>query len=262
MTDIKTQLSDLSTHVQYSSHVYQRALSDPSPTTTAALDSQTSTASALATDLRTRIQSLEADASRRENSLDVRRTKQGQVRVLKASLRSTLEEWQRIQRDHRERSREQARREWRIVRPDASEAEIEEAARGAEGGQAIFAQAIQTSGRSVQAQTALGAVRARHDEIQRIEKSMEDLVVLFRDLNDQVVAQEAPVQHTEMRAEQVLKDSEAAVGELKKGIWYARNRKKLKWWLLGLIVLIIVVLALVLGLYFGVPSLMKNKGGN
>lgn len=105
--------------------------------------------------------------------------------------------------------------------------------------------------RSGQASSVLGAVRARHNDIQRIEKTMNELALLFIQLNEQVVYQEAQVEQVDVQTTQVHKDAEAANEQLTKGIVSARRARKLKWWTLGVVVLIICVLALALGIYFG-----------
>ena len=53
---------------------------------------------------------------------------------------------------------------------------------------------------------------------------------------------------------QVKGDTEAANVQLTKGIKSARNARKLKWWCLGICVLIVLILALVLGIFFGLHN--------
>lgn len=100
----------------------------------------------------------------------------------------------------------------------------------------------------------LGAVRARHNDIQRIEKTMTELALLFTQLNEQVVYQEASVQQTEQQTVQVKEDTENANKQLDEGIKSARRARKLKWWILLTVLAIIAILALVLGLYFGLNN--------
>lgn len=104
----------------------------------------------------------------------------------------------------------------------------------------------------------LGAVRARHNDIQQIERTLIELNSLFEQLAEQVVLQEAPIQTTEDGTGKVLQDTENANVQLDKGIASARRARRLKWITLGIVVLIIVILALVLGLYFG----LRNNGNN
>jgi syntaxin 1B/2/3 len=113
------------------------------------------------------------------------------------------------------------------------------------------------SNRSGQASSVLGAVRARHNDIQRIEKTMGELALLFTQLNEQVVYQEPIIQRTEEQTVQVKDDTENANKQLDEGIKSARRARRLKWWILLTVVLILCVIALVLGLYFGLKN--NNK---
>jgi syntaxin 1B/2/3 len=59
------------------------------------------------------------------------------------------------------------------------------------------------------------------------------------------------VQAAEEQTDNVVKDTENANVQLGKGVDHARRARKLKWWCLGIVVLIIIILALVLGIFFG-----------
>src|SRR5689334_8652884 len=107
------------------------------------------------------------------------------------------------------------------------------------------------SNRSGQASSVLGAVRARHNDIQRIEKTMSELALLFQQLNEQVVYQEAQVEQVERQTVQVNDDAKNANQQLDEGIKSARRARRLKWYTLLVVVLIIAILALALGIYFG-----------
>jgi len=111
--------------------------------------------------------------------------------------------------------------------------------------------------RSATANTVLGAVRARHNDIQKIERTLIELNQLMEDLATAIVLQEEPIQQTEMATANVQKDTEAGNVQLDKGIKSARNARKLKWWCFFIVLAIIIILGLVLGLYFG----LKAKNG-
>jgi len=100
-------------------------------------------------------------------------------------------------------------------------------------------------------------VRARHNDIVAIEKTLTELNQLFQDLAEAVVLQEPAVQAAEQQTENVVKDTEQANVQLKKGVDHARRARRLKWILFFIVLFVIVVLALVLGLYFG----LQHTGG-
>jgi syntaxin 1B/2/3 len=91
---------------------------------------------------------------------------------------------------------------------------------------------------------------------------MQDLSLLFRQLDEQVVFQQVQVERGEEQTAQVVGDNKAANMQLDKGIVSARRARKLKWWCLLIVVLIIAILALVLGLYFGLRAKNDNKSNN
>ena len=86
---------------------------------------------------------------------------------------------------------------------------------------------------------------------------MGELALLFQQLNEQVVYQEAQVEQVEAQTVQVNEDAKHANTQLDQGIKSARRARKLKWWTLIVVILIVLILALVLGLYFGL-----NKNNN
>ena len=123
----------------------------------------------------------------------------------------------------------------------------------------MLTQAQLKTNRSGQANSVLGAVRARHNDIQRIEKTLGELALLFQQLNEQVVYQEDNVQGIEDKTGDVAKDTDHVNQQLDQGIKSARRARKLKWWTLGIVVLIIAILAAVLGGYFGTRAKNNNN---
>jgi len=97
-------------------------------------------------------------------------------------------------------------------------------------------------------------VRARHNDIQKIEKSLIELQQLMEDLATAIVLQDEPIRQTEQHTANVQKDTEAGNVQLDKGIASARRARKLKWWCFFIVLAIIIILGLVLGLYFGLGS--------
>lgn len=97
-------------------------------------------------------------------------------------------------------------------------------------------------------------MRARHNDIQKIERTLLELQEIMSDLANTVELQDASVVQAEEQTHQVKQDTEAGNVQLDKGIEHARRARKLKWWCLGITVLVILILALVLGLFFGLKK--------
>ncbi|CAN9244263.1 t-SNARE [Alternaria alternata] len=246
----KGRIGQLTSDIQAIASVHQRMLSSPDNRSTAELESIVTTTQIRNTQIKDEIKFLERDAVRDPND----KMKRTQVEALKKQFKTQLEDFQKEEAEYSRRYREAVGRQYRIINPDATDAEVNEIANSDLGDEGIFTQALK-SNRSGQASSVLGAVRARHNDIQRIEKTMGELALLFTQLNEQVVYQEPIIQRTEEQTVQVKDDTENANKQLDEGIKSARRARRLKWWILLTVVLILCVIALVLGLYFG----LKNK---
>jgi syntaxin 1B/2/3 len=154
-----------------------------------------------------------------------------QVGKINRDLQKTYEEYMQIDRRFRQRSNEQSARQYRIVRPDASEQEVREAVEHPDN-QQVFQQAMMNSNRQGQAQSTMNAVRSRHEAIQNIERQMIELAELFNDMNNMVMQQEAAVTNIEMKGEEVVDNMDKGNEEIGTAIVHARNTRKWKWWCL------------------------------
>lgn len=107
----------------------------------------------------------------------------------------------------------------------------------------------------------LGSVRARHNDIQKIEKTMIELNQIMQDLATTIVLQDVAVQNIEGHTQQVAQYTENANTQLTKGIASARRARRAKWICFWIVVVIIIILAAVLGGYFGSQA-AANKAAN
>lgn len=139
-----------------------------------------------------------------------------QVGRLGWRLEAAIKRYSELESEFRTNMREQQARQFRIVRPDATDEQIEHAIEN--GGGQIFQQALLNSNRMGEVDSTLDAVRSRHDEIERIERTMEELSQLLEYL-DQIVAKQEPVMEaTQQVGEQVEKNIADANDQLDKGI--------------------------------------------
>ncbi|KAF2865529.1 t-SNARE [Massariosphaeria phaeospora] len=250
----KGRITQLSSNIRDIASIHQRMLSSPDDRSTAQLEGIVSDTQIRNTQIKDEIKFLERDAAREpSNSL-----KRGQVENLKRSFKTQLEGFQKEESDYSKRYCEAIARQYRIVNPEATDMEVQEAANANWGDEGIFQQALK-SNRSGQASSVLGAVRARHNDIQRIETTLGELALLFTQLNEAVVYQEEQVAVIDEGAERVKIDTEGGNAHLSKGIVSARRARKLKWWLLFVVVLILCIIGLALGLWFGVGGGKPKK---
>ncbi|KAF2109606.1 t-SNARE, partial [Lophiotrema nucula] len=177
-----------------------------------------------------------------------------QVGKVDRRLKQTINRYQSLEADFRRDSRQAAERQYRIVRPDASEEEVEAAVE--DPSQPIFQQALLSSDRRGQAQSTLRNVRERHEAIQKIEQQMVELAQLFTDLDQIVMQQEPLVENIEQKGEEIHENVVQANTEIGGAITKARSRNRKKWWCLLICILIIIVIAVVVAVV-----VVVNRGG-
>ncbi|KAK4508714.1 hypothetical protein PRZ48_002453 [Zasmidium cellare] len=184
-----------------------------------------------------------------------------QVDALDRRIRKAIQSYQTQESAFRKDVTEQQRRQYLIVRPDASESEIREATESG-GDTQIFQQALLNADRRGQAQSTLRNVRERHDAIQQIERTMIELQQLFQDLDAIVVQQEAPVMAIEQKAEETHTHLEAGNVHVGKAVDSARAARKKKWICLGICVAIILIIVLIIIIYGATQGWFKSKDNN
>ena len=154
-----------------------------------------------------------------------------QVGRIDRRVKTALNHAQQLDRAYRDETKQVFERQYRVVRPDASAAEVQEAL---ETDTNAFQQALVNSTRRGQAQTTLSTVRVRHDAIQKIEKDMMELAQLFQDLEVLVVQQEPAVAQIEQKGEEVNDHVQKANVELDGAVKKAAAARRKKWICLGI----------------------------
>jgi syntaxin 1B/2/3 len=173
--ELKVQLRAIQT-------IQGSALNDPNGTRDRQVEAKASEILAMYRELTSRVKSIkqQPESGSPRNA--------PQVGKVDRALKKTYEEYLNIDRQFRQRSQEQSARQYRIVRPDASEAEVRQAVDNPDN-QQVFQQAMMNSNRQGQAQSTMNAVRARHEAIQNIERQMIELAELFNDMDNLVMQQ-------------------------------------------------------------------------
>jgi syntaxin 1B/2/3 len=174
-----------------------------------------------------------------------------QIGRVERKLKEAMHNYQKLDAEFRKKLQEQMARQYRIVRPEASEQEVRKAVENTSD-QQVFSQALMQSNRRGQAQSALSAVQSRHEEIQKIERQMIELAELFQDMENLVVQQEAAVTNIEMKGEEVVDNMHEGNEQIGVAIKSARNTRKWKWWCLGIVGMFEI-------LFLGYPSVLYNS---
>lgn len=154
------------------------------------------------------------------------------VEMADRRLKDAIHAYQQVESKFRQNNEDQIKRQYLIVRPDATEEELRAAVEDT-GGQ-VFSQALMQSDRQGRARAALGAVQDRHAALQKIEQQMVELAQLFQDMDTLVVQQEAPIMQIEQKAEEVVDNLDKGNEEIGVAVNTARKTRKKKWICLGI----------------------------
>ncbi|KAK9451244.1 t-SNARE [Limtongia smithiae] len=245
--DIKNTITQYDNTVSRIESLHNRSLNEIDPTqdenNQRQIDALVAEASKLSGTLKYRIKSLEASA--RSDS-----TKRVQVDSVKRTFLDSIQRYQVVEGNYRNKYKQRAERQYRIVRPEATDEEVR-AAMDDENGSQIFSQALLNSNRRGEARSALTEVQNRHKDIQKMERTLKELVDLFNDMEELVDVQAEDVQAVDNSVKRVEQEVGKGVEEVRGAVKYARAARRKKWICLGIVIIICAILALILGLVFG-----------
>ncbi|CAI6335873.1 unnamed protein product [Periconia digitata] len=169
-----------------------------------------------------------------------------QVGKVDRRLKATINRYQSLESEFRRDSQAAAERQYRIVRPDATEEEVQQAVEDPSA--PIFQQALLSSDRRGQASSTLRNVKERHEAIQKIEQQMVELAQLFQDLDQIVMQQEPLVENIEQKGEEIHENVVQANTEIGGAIEKARSARRKKWWCALIVVIILIIIAVVVAI--------------
>lgn len=138
---VKADIRTLTTHVGQIASLHQRSLSSPDDSAGQQLESMITQTQVLNTSIKDQIKFLETDAVRSKDN----QVKNTQVGQLKSSFQKQLQEYRVEEANYEKRYREQVARQYRIVNPEASESEVQEAANADWSNEGVFQSAVSLS---------------------------------------------------------------------------------------------------------------------
>ncbi|KAG5928692.1 hypothetical protein E4U42_000121 [Claviceps africana] len=242
---LRSDIEALSSSVDYIGQLHQRTLASTDSQAKDQLEHYVSQTQIQTTAIKDGIKGLERDlAGTTDNH---RNTKNTQLQSLKTYFKSELAKYQSVEHEYQQKYNQQIRRQYEIVYPDASEQEIQQAMEANYGAEGVFQMALKEN-RAGHATSLLGNVRARHNELQRIEQTLSELALLYQELATVVEQQEPVIQAAEENAQQTTDHLAQGNEQVKQATVSARRARKLKWWCLLIVVIIIIAVALGVGL--------------
>lgn len=175
--------------------------------------------------------------------LRIRQNMQG---TLTQKFVELMQEYQEIQTDYKNKYKDRMVRQYKIVKPEASPDEIDEAIESGDSSK-VFVDQILDAHLHTQAKNALAYIQDRHRDILRLEQSIRELHQLFVDMSILVAAQGELLDQIEYNVNQSVAYTTDGVDELRKAInLQKRSRKKMIILAIILIIIVIVILAPVL----------------
>ncbi|KAK4180531.1 t-SNARE [Triangularia setosa] len=255
---IRQEIQSLGQIIRRVESLHHAALSSTDGHAQAELDAEVAKSQLKNTAIKDQIQSLKTDTERTTAEHGTFALKKRQFESLNNDFKDAIQKFLQEEQAYRQRYREQIMRQYRIVNENATDAELQQAADADWGDEGIFQTALR-SNRSGRASEVLGNVRARHNDMVKIERSINELVDLLDILNQQIVQQGNIIEDVAQKAEQTTDHLGNANTQIQTAVKSARNRRKLKWWCLGITILILIIIAVGVGV--GVTMLNRNNNG-
>lgn len=229
--DIDRGIDDIERNLEQLRMLQKRTLDDADSSSSSAanrqLDSLSSDTMALYRSLTERVRTVKSSPESRTPKNNP------QVSRVDRRLKAAIQQYQQVESQFRKRTQEQMARQYRIVRPNATEDEVRAAVEDTTGGQ-VFSQALMQSDRQGRARAALTAVQDRHAALVKIEQQILELSQLFQDMDTLVVQQEAAVMQIEQKGEEVVDNLDKGNEEIGVAVNTARKTRKKKWICLGI----------------------------
>eukprot|EP00276_Gloeochaete_wittrockiana_P010735 CAMPEP_0184643928 /NCGR_PEP_ID=MMETSP0308-20130426/739_1 /TAXON_ID=38269 /ORGANISM="Gloeochaete witrockiana, Strain SAG 46.84" /LENGTH=315 /DNA_ID=CAMNT_0027072197 /DNA_START=138 /DNA_END=1085 /DNA_ORIENTATION=+ len=155
-----------------------------------------------------------------------------------------MSEFQEVQTSYRNKIKSTVERQLKIVNPDATAEQIEDALENPSA--QIFANGVLSKGHSA-AKNALADIQERHRDIVKLEQSIAELHQLFVDMSVLVESQGELLDQIEMNVTQAAHYTHEGVKELHTARKYQKKAyKKMCWIILCLVIVLIIVLVPVL----------------
>lgn len=134
---------------------------------------------------------------------------------------------QKIQKDHQFKSSQQIERQYKLIRPDATEKEMD-ALTDATGAMTLTSKEVFQLGNSSDAKGMLEAMRSRRQAIVGLERAISSLSKMFREMQTLVEEQGEVLNRIESNVDKMVEYLEEAHIEMETAVEHQKNIRKLK----------------------------------
>ncbi|KAF7793042.1 hypothetical protein EIP86_004147 [Pleurotus ostreatoroseus] len=253
IASIQDLISTYNTNVTRISELHSRTLNSTDEganrQTAALLDDLVNETRELGNSIKQRIQALESQPAQPGQDVRIRKNRTDFAR---SKFVEALQNYQAVERDYRQRYKQRVERQFRIVKPDATQEEVNTVVNDSSGGgDQVFAQALSNTTRYAESRLAYREVQDRHADIQRIEHTLEELAQLFNDMSVLISQQDETINNIETVAQRVEDDTAGGLVETEKAVKHARAARRKRWICFFLFLIILAIIGIVVGVAVG-----------
>ncbi|KAJ3210304.1 Plasma membrane t-SNARE, secretory vesicle fusion [Dinochytrium kinnereticum] len=151
-----------------------------------------------------------------------------------------------VENDVKSSGREQFARQYRIARPQATDAEIDAAIDN--GTSDVFTQELMSS-RVAEQRRQLDAVQDRAKALQKINESMQELLRIVQELDSEIDKQQVFIDEIQTHVESAAVNAEQGVRQLEQGVRLATSARKKQMWIFIIIIIVLLVIGAIIGIY-------------
>ncbi|KAI9596814.1 t-SNARE [Syncephalis fuscata] len=204
-------------------------------------------------EIKGRIKAIEIANQKVPSSSGDLQIRKSQCAQLKRKFLDAVQRYQQVEQQFRQKYRERMERQYRIVCPNATQAEVD-AALDSNTGNQLFAQELLQSTRHGEAKRALREVQERHEDIRRIEQTILELHTLFQEMQTLVESQGQMIDSIENNVTNAANYTETAVKHIDTAIVHRKSARKRMWCLITLLLILIIIIIVVVYVYVILPS--------
>lgn len=260
VSDAKAQLKSFQTNIKELENVYNQSLQkvagSDKKATSDAVDHLIDETGSLANQLQARLKRMAEQTEEQEENLGPAETRirKNIHTTLVSKFVEQMQKYQDVQSKYKQQFKKQAKEQILTVNPKATDEQIEEAV---ESGRVQDVFTDRMLERNQAAKHALAYVKAKHQEIIKIEQSLNDLYTLFSDMAALVAEQSELLNSIEHNIDTTKAYVEEGRKQLQKANKLAKKRTRTRMILLIVIIIIVIIIGIVVGTGLGV-GLRRN----
>jgi len=183
-------------------------------------------------------------------------SRRNQINLIAGQFKTALQNYQNVETEHRQKQHQRIGRQYKIVKPDATDDEVTAVVNNTDGGGQIFAQALSSTSRYGESRAAYQEVQNRHEDIKKIERTLGEVAELITDMSVLVAQQDESIDYIQGTAQDVEQNASKGVEHTDKAVASAEAARKKRFICFGLFILLLFIVAAIVA---GVVVTNNNK---